>query len=403
VILRTCIPALLLAGLALGAAPAQTPRNPECARLDSAQRAIVALQLSIDTVTVQGRAVRQGCDSLAGGMRDRCLDRLKPMRARIKSLREGTMPLREEIDRLSAACNECCGPGPDPYALLLRAVKESCDSGSKPDRNRCDAALSDLAELEFQRDRRHNLVVRETYERRLANWQEDRDGEEPKPGVVSYAKGLAANLRYLEAMPEGMKRDVSLFRTAQIYDSMGRAQEAFPLLEEIVARYPGSRHFPHAVERIGEAFFARGQDDSALAYYGRLDLEALDQQGLGKLLYHKGEALRRTGKHSQAVEAFLQSMDRSDWGQTTGECRQGALLGMGASLAELPDAHRDARTFFRRIGGRSYQDTVLFEIGDVLRTRGKVQESRKVLEDLIHDFPRSKLADRARALLAERP
>jgi len=263
---------------------------------------------------------------------------------------------------------------------------------------RCEDALFNIAEINYQYDQRNDISTRERYEAALAVWKEnDKRGVEPKPVVVSYAKGMAAHQRYLKALPDGTRRDVVLYRTAFIYGLMGKAEEGLPLLKEIVTRFPSSRQIVPTLGRIGEFYFAQRGDDSAIAYYGKIDPNIRwNEEHLGMFLQHKAEALHRTGKFRPAVDAYFDLVDRCDRGQIACENRQKAILSMGSCFAELSGSYQGARIFFENVGGRRYDDTVILEIADKLRSQGRMHETREAIEDLLHRFPGSPWADSAR-------
>lgn len=359
---RHLLPSILLTGLtALGhAAPA---RNADCVALDKVQADKSQLMEQVNKLNEQGKSRKADCESMSSPKREKCLEDLKPLRNQVNAVNAKIAPINDDIQKFKALCPETAGEILKTLELYEKVAKDNCNN-PKGDPKRCEDALFNIADNNYAIDQRNNLASREKYEREYDRWKEnDKRGAEPRQALPSFAKGLAAHQRFLKEIPAGGRRDIILYRTAFIYDLMGRSTEAFPLLMEISRKYPNSRQIGPANLRIGEFYFVDKKYDSAIAYYNKVDPNTPGNESvLGLALYHKAEALYQKAKYQVAVEAFFDYIERADKGQIRGDLRSEGILYMGSCFAEFPDSYKDAKKFFNQRGGRTYEDTLFYEL-----------------------------------------
>jgi tetratricopeptide (TPR) repeat protein len=384
--------ATLFIALALTAGFAQNKaKHPDCLALEKAQAQKSQLQEQINKLNEQGRSKKDECAALAGAKQDRCFDELKPLRAQIAAIQAKGKPIQDDIDKYKALCPETQKEILQTLDLYEKVAKEACVAGAKGDPKRCEDALFNIADINYQFDQRNNLASREKYERDWAAWKEnDKRGMEPKPAVVTYAKGLNAHLRYLKDLQPAVatRRDVILYRTAFIYDLMGRSTDAFPLLMEISKNYPASRQIGPTNLRIGEFYFVDKKYDSAIGYYNKVDPNIQGNESiLGLALYHKAEALYNKARYFQAIDAFFDYVERCDRGQIRGDLRSEGILYMGSCFAEFPDSYKDAKKFFSQRGGRRYEDTLFYELAVKHADRDQHDQAIAALEYFLKNYP----------------
>jgi len=362
---RYFLSSIVLCGLAstVALAAPQAARHPDCITLDKIKVQRDQLGEQITKLNEQGKAKKADCETMAGAKKDRCMEELKPLRGQIAAITTKMGPINDDIQKYKALCPEAAADFEKTRILYEQVAKDNCNN-PKGDPKRCEDGLFNIAEINYQLDQRNNLASREKYERDYDKWKEnDKRGKEPTQALPSFAKGLAGHQRYLKEIPEGGRRDVILYRTAFIYDLMGRSTEAFPLLMEISRKFPQSRQIGPANLRIGEFYFVDKKYDSAIAYYNRVDPNASGNEAvLGLALYHKAEALYQKAKYQTAVDAFFDYVERSDKGQIRGDLRSEAILYMGSCFAEFPDSYKDAKKYFGQRGNRSYEDTLFYEL-----------------------------------------
>lgn len=362
---RLFLSTFLFSGLManIHAATPAGPRNADCVAQDKAQQAKSQLMEQVNKINDQGKSKKEECASMEGAKQQRCMDELKPLRAQLAALNAKMGPINDDIQKFKALCPESIKESIQTLELYEKVAKDNCNN-PKGDPKRCEDALFNIADINYQIDQRNNLASREKYERDYDKWKEnDKRGPEPRQALPSFAKGLAAHQRFLKEIPEGGRRDIILYRTAFIYDLMGRSTEAFPLLMEISRKYPSSRQISATSLRIGEFYFVDKKYDSAIVYYNKVDPNIPGSEAvLGLALYHKAEALYQKAKYQTAVDAFFDYVERADKGQIRGDLRSEAILYMGSCFAEFPDSYKDAKKYFSQRGDRKYEDTLFYEL-----------------------------------------
>ncbi|MEK7392102.1 MAG: tetratricopeptide repeat protein [Fibrobacterota bacterium] len=358
----TVLISIVAAGNVL-AAPAPGSNHPDCVSQKKAEEAKGGLLEQVNKINEQGREKKAECLSMEGAKQQRCLDQLKPLREQVAALNAKIAPINDDIQKYKALCPTSSEETAKTRELYEKVAKDNCNN-PKGDPKRCEDALFNIADIDYQIDQRNNLGSREKYEREYDKWKaNDKRGKEPTQALPSFAKGLSGHQRYLKEIPEGGRRDVILYRTAFIYDLMGRSTEAFPLLMEISRKFPQSRQIGPANLRIGEFYFVDKKYDSAIVYYNKVDPNAPGSEAvLGLALYHKAEALYQKAKYQVAVDAFFDYVERADKGQIRGDLRSEAILYMGSCFAEFPDSYKDAKKYFGQRGHRAYEDTLFYEL-----------------------------------------
>jgi tetratricopeptide (TPR) repeat protein len=388
---RTLRTATILTAMAISATlAAEKSRNPDCIALDQAQAQKGQLMEQANKLNDQGLAKKQQCEAMSGSSQDQCMSELKPLRAQVVTLQNKMKPIQDDIDKDKALCPETAGEVLKTLALYEQVAKEACIQGTKGDPKRCEDALFNIADINYQIDERNNLATREKYERQYDAWTEnDKRGAEPKIVQPSYARALAAHKRYLKDLPsDASRRDVILYRTAFIYDLLGQSTDAFPLLMEISTKFPNSRQIGPTNLRLGEFYFVDKKFDSAISYYQKVDPNSpVNESVLGLALYHKAEALYDKARYQQALEAFFDYIERSDRGQIRGDLRSEAILYMGSCFAEFPDSYKDAEKFFNKNGGRKYEDTLFYELASKHADRDQYEQAIASLEYFLKTYP----------------
>jgi TolA-binding protein len=382
--------ATFLTGLALSATFAQNKaKNPDCLALEKVQAQKGQLMDQANKLNEQGKSKKDECAALAGAKQDRCFEELKPLRAQVNALQAKIKPIQDDIDKFKALCPETQKEILQTLDLYEKVAKEACVAGPKGDAKRCEDAMFNIADINYQFDQRNNLAGREKYEREYDKWKDnDKRGPEPKTIPTSFAKGLAAHQRYLKELPNGSRRDVILYRTAFIYDLMGRSPDAFPLLMEISTNFPQSRQIGPTNLRLGEFYFVDKKYDSAIVYYNKVDPNIQGNEGiLGLALYHKAEALYDKARYQPAIEAFFDYVERCDRGQIRGDLRSEAILYMGSCFAEFPDSYKDAKKYFTQRGGRGYEDTLFYELAVKHADRDQHDQAIAALEYFLKNYP----------------
>lgn len=356
-----------------------------CEALELAKKDIRKFAYQAMNLNSEGLDKKQKCNSMEGEPQRQCLEQLQPLRDKIKEISGEMALVDDKIRKYESLCPDAFFHETENRKLYEYVAREACSSSG--DAKRCEDALFNLAELNYEEDQRKNIAIREAYEREPLECEHERR-RRPVLYAPSFAKGLAAHLKYLKRIPSGARRDVILYRTAFIYDLMGRSPDAFPLLMEISRNYPNSRQLSAVHLRIGEYYFADKKYDSAIAYYLKVDPEVPGNKSIpGLAFFHKAEAFYEKANFQVAVDAFFDYIERSDKGQFRGDSRSEAILYMGSCFARLPGSYKDAKSFFDLKGRRPYEDTLFYELSASLADRDQQDQAIAALDDFLETFP----------------
>ena len=350
----------------------------ECEAYNKGEKKILDLMAEKERITTEGKAKKAACKGDAG-----CEKGLQALRDKIKDIDVKLSNARDENQKNGALCEDVAKQDDNTLKLFEKVAATECTKGGNL--TRCEDAEFQMADLGYRADNRTNLANRETYERAYDRWKEnDKRGKEPVSPKTVYDKSLATHKKYLKDNPKGSRRDLVLYRLAVIYDLMGGTEDAFPLWMELVRNHPASRHVPPVNLRIGEFYFTQKKYDSAIAYYNKIDANKeglqVDNNLLGLALYHKAEALYNLSKYDKALDGLFDYIERVDKGiLKRGDLRTEAILYMGSCFAEFPESFKDAEKFFKKNGGRRYEDTLFYEMA-------KKHEDRDQFEVAIHTY-----------------
>ncbi len=332
----------------------------DCDAYKKAQKQISDLMMQQTDLANKGRDRAKACQGDAG-----CLKKLDPLREQVKSVGKKINDAREDAQKYASLCEEVANEDASTLKLFEKVASDNCKPGG--DAVRCEDAEFQMADLGYRADNRANMAGRERYERDYDKWTEnDKRGKEPVMPKTSYANSIKTHKRYLQDNTSGKRRDLVLYRLAFIYDMMGGSEDAFPYWMEIVRQHPDSRHVPAVNLRLGEYFFVQKKYDSAISYYNKVDANKelnVDNNVLGLSIYHRAEAYYNMSKYELALNGFFDYIERVDQGKLKrGDLRNEAILYMGSCFAESPESYKDVDKFFKKYGGRAYEDTLYFEM-----------------------------------------
>jgi TolA-binding protein len=168
------------------------------------------------------------------------------------------------------------------------------------------------------------------------------------------------------------------YRVARCFDALGRYSEATSAYQLVVSGYPQSPQSPAAAYLAGVGLLAENRPQAAVPYFQLvLDRYARDK-GEGTIVF-------ATPEHQELVEAALCLLELSY--HKTGD--MGQLCGVPhLMLQKMPPSVSPWRAY------------ALLIDADGLAAQGRYDESQKVLESLMREFPGHHIAIPANRLLA---
>ena len=155
------------------------------------------------------------------------------------------------------------------------------------------AAMGRLAELEMAK-------LKE-----LENQQDNsQQGVTDAAQVASLQKTIDLYNKALEEYPNAKDNDQTLYKLAQNYDKLGRADESLDALRRLTEQYPQSIHYPEAQFRIGEYAFITEDFLTAETAYSEVIFSGSAHPLYEQALMKRGWSRYKQGLHLEAIEDF---------------------------------------------------------------------------------------------------
>lgn len=129
------------------------------------------------------------------------------------------------------------------------------------------------------------------------------EGEDFENAVVLYRQ-------LLDSFPGNPDNDQVLYQLARAYESNGDAEQALAALDQLVARYPASRHMAEAQFRRGEILFVNRRYAQAEEAYARVLEAGPKTPYYEQSLYKHGWSSFKQIKHDEGLHSFLDLLDR---------------------------------------------------------------------------------------------
>lgn len=165
-------------------------------------------------------------------------------------------------------------------------------------------------ELETGDRARANEALRRLGDLELEAGDEAR-GEEPgqAAGSAETRAAIGVYTRLLAEQPDYERADAVLYQLARAWEAQGEPNRAMIYLDQLVARFPDSKHFGEAQFRRGEILFsAQRWHDAEMAYAAVLATESATAFH-DQALYKHGWALFKQSESDLSAQSFLTLLD----------------------------------------------------------------------------------------------
>ena len=227
-----------------------------------------------------------------------------------------------------------------------------------------------------------------------------RDAADFYLGYIEYSNGNynSALQRFNRLRNHPEYEEEIAFYTAQASFFDGRIQESINLSTAFIDRYPHSIHNTELYRILGNSYYRLGQPTRAIPYYERY-MYVADQPLRGDA-YFMGLSYFETGKYSEALKMFQQSVGDSD------ELTQNAQLQLGQTYLKL-NQKQQAQMAFEAASRVNYntevRETAMFNYALLAHeTNFSVfSESITLFENFLREYPNSKYRDQVNDILAE--
>ncbi len=212
------------------------------------------------------------------------------------------------------------------YEVFLEQHKDSRSMLRAP-------ALKRLGDLKMEKARLRFIQEMEAY---------DITPDGPPP-LIDYAESIALYKELLNDYPQYAENDQVLYALSRAYGESGETEQALPLLESLITRYPEHPNRFEAYFRLGEFYFDRQDYDKATVAYERV-ASSEDPYFQDKALYKLAWSFFKLELHPQAIALFLKVVDQKTEALPDFAPEEGSLVW---------EALTYTATSFRKLGGPS--------------------------------------------------
>jgi len=200
--------------------------------------------------------------------------------------------------------------------------------------------------------------------------------------LLEAVKSYLAASRY----PRYERMDQVLFRLAYLLTAVKKEDQAREFLLRLIKDHPGSRFVPDAYLSFAELYFARGEIDSALRFYEKV--EQFPTAGVyAYAVYKEGWCHLNLGDFKRALETFVRiarlSPARRDLEPLIKEARKDIVV----AYAHVGGPDR-AWDFFRRTGGES-ADRMMEALAERYWEQGQGADSTRAYRKIMAENPAS--------------
>jgi tetratricopeptide (TPR) repeat protein len=279
---------------------------------------------------------------------------------------------------------------------------ETLEAGCTKKSERCSDVLFTLAQLYYDQGRDNYIRAREDYGKAMDIWDKTQKGPEPVNPIPNYSKSLKMYSRLIREYSDFKTIDEAYYQLGSIYLVMGEMDSSEAAFEDVIKASPNGTRASAAHFRVADFAYLKHDYPVALKHLEQCKSEGLTPDNLGMVQYRKGEINYNMGEFDKAVELFYQYIQKCDAGEyPKQEFRQEAMEYMAIAFSDMTKGSEEAIKFFKKVGGRPYEDYVLYTIGMKNHTHGQTDDAVVALQTALKKYPYYKDAPLAQQALVE--
>ncbi|MBD3419374.1 MAG: tetratricopeptide repeat protein [Chitinivibrionales bacterium] len=318
----------------------------------------------------------------------------RELEAKIRKLQEQKLK-RQKQQRTSSAAGE------DLTKILARYEKllASC-SGKKSER--CADVMFTLAQLYYDQARDHFVQARNSYEKKMDEWERTQRGPEPINPIPDYSKSLNMYRRLVVEYPQFKRSDEANYQIGSILLLAGEMDSSRMAFESIVNNSPGSVRASAAHFRLADFCYMDFDHACALKHLEKVKRDEVNIEVWEMVHYRKAELYYNRAEFDRAIDLFFTYVERCDAGEyVKRQFREEALEFMAISFSDMDEGAAEAINFFKRKGSRPYEAYVIYTIGFKNRDHGQFDDAILALTTALQNYPFYKDAPIAQHKLVE--
>ena len=243
------------------------------------------------------------------------------------------------------------------------------------------------SELEFERraTQREELLA--------ADVEPDTElfGEQGEPVPVGPREAIKTYQKILETYPNYERNDKVLYQMSRAYDEIGQPDEAMEVMDQLVIRYPYSKHVDEVQFRRGEYFFIRKKFLDAEDAYGSIIKMGSTSSYYELALYKLGWSLYKQEFYEEALHNYVALLDYRnsigyDFNQNFEENNEHRIADtfrvISLSFSNLGDPEVVGE-YFATNGRRTYADKIYGNLGEFYFDKLRYDDATSVYKSFI--------------------
>lgn len=265
---------------------------------------------------------------------------------------------------------------------------KNCD-GDAGKTSRCADALFSMA-AGFYKDARDGFVrAQNEFDLAMSKWEKTGIGNRPTHPRPDYSKALRTFEDAVARYPDFVKAAEGWLNIGNILLLDGDTKGAKTAFETLTQKYPKSRLASAAHFRVAEICFSDIRDFScALDNLLKIRNEDVTPDVIEMAHFRKAEIYYIRGDLDMAAELFGSYVDKSDRREfPKRELRGEALQYLAVAFSDMPEGANAAIAYFKKLGARTYEDTVIYAVGMKNYDHGQYDQAIVALKTALEKFP----------------
>jgi TolA-binding protein len=314
-------------------------------------------------------------------------DEAKKRQELLKKIQDLEREKLEQQEKLRAKEEKATPTGKTLVEIVTRYEKilEGCATKKS---ERCADVMATLGSLYYDQAKDDYIQARNRYERDMEVWEQRQVGAEPVNPIPDYSKPLKMYKRFAAEYPEHPKLDEAQYQIGTINLVLGAIDVSRDAFEALVRQFPNSRRASSANFRLADFAFLEHDYTKALKHLQMMNMAEVPLEIVEMAHYRKAEILYNMGEFERAAEAFFDYREKCESGAYR-KCdfRDESLEFMAISFSDMPDGATKAIKFFKKVGGRPYEDEVIYTVGMKNRSHGQYDDAIIALGVALKRFP----------------
>ncbi len=269
----------------------------------------------------------------------------------------------------------------------LRLFEQIIATTQRSDTRRCDAYFQ-MGSLYYEEEQDSYQNGLESFKKQYTIWEKSGgNGAPPIEPIPKHNKSIEALKSLITECPDFKSRDVALYKLGNMFTETGDFESAFESFSALIKEFPKSENAPFANLRIGEYYYMNHDNANALKHYEAVGMTSGADNYLLSL-YRIASCYYNMSQFEKAIDKFFEYVELADSGKfKRADFRDEAVEYLAISFSEMEGGAEMALEFFKKKGGRPYQNFVLYTIGIKNRDHDNVKEAIRSLSFLLKTAP----------------